>query len=134
MTFSGFKADMLKRFLLSVLFFGLSFPSFAGTSGAISIKNKNVPEVFAISTYPVLAPTAEFMNENGEKTSLRDFRGKILLVNIWTTSCAQCVIELPMLDRLQKDMGGVKFQVVALSSVFCSGFLLHFYFLFFAKH
>ena len=37
-------------------------------------------------------------------------------MNIWTTSCSQCVIELPMLDRLQKDMGGVKFQVIALSS------------------
>ncbi|MBR1777531.1 MAG: TlpA family protein disulfide reductase [Alphaproteobacteria bacterium] len=69
-----------------------------------------------MNSYPILAPTADFFNEKGEKTSLRDFRGKILLVNIWSTSCAQCVVELPMLDRLQKDMGGVKFHVIALSS------------------
>ena len=106
---------MLKLiFILTMLypFSGLS----AQTTGIISIRNSTAPQTFKINSYPIAAPTAEFMNEHGEKTSLKDFRGKVVLVNIWTTSCAQCVIELPMLDRLQKDMGGVKFQVVALSS------------------
>lgn len=88
----------------------------ARTAGAISVKNNLVPETFTLSSYPVPAPTASFYNDAGNETSLKDFKGKIILLNIWSTSCAQCVIELPMLDRLQKDMGGVKFQVIALSS------------------
>ena len=107
---------MLKSclFLIALLF--PFFVSNAQTTGEISLKNKLVPETFRLHSYPVPAPTATFLNEAGENTSLTDFKGKIVLVNIWSTSCPQCVIELPMLDRLQKDMGGVKFQVIALSS------------------
>lgn len=107
---------MLKALFLLLIFFIPCAPLNAQTVGAISIRNTKTPQTFKINSYPLPAPTAEFFNEKGEKTSLRDFRGKILLVNIWSTSCAQCVIELPMLDRLQKDMGGVKFHVIALSS------------------
>lgn len=109
-------SNKLKRLFFSILLSGLSINTHAQSSSVISVKNPKTPEAFSLSSYPILAPTAEFMNEHGQKTSLRDFRGKILLVNIWSTSCAQCVIELPMLDRLQNDMGGVKFQVIALSS------------------
>ncbi|MGN1079439.1 MAG: redoxin family protein [Alphaproteobacteria bacterium] len=100
------------------LLFGLlaSFTVNAQTTGNISIKNALAPQTFKLYPRPILAPTADFQDENGRKISLRDFRGKIVLLNIWSTSCAQCVIELPMLDRLQKDMGGMKFHVIALSS------------------
>lgn len=107
---------MIKRCIFLLLFlFPLSVPN-AQTTGAITVKSKLAPETFRISSFPVPAPTASFLTESGKKTSLKDFRGKIILLNIWSTSCARCVIELPMLDRLQKDMGGVKFQVIALSS------------------
>lgn len=88
----------------------------AQSSGAISIKNTQAPETFKLYRYPVQTPTASFLDENERKVSLQDFKGKILLVNIWSTSCTQCIVELPMLDRLQKDMGGMKFQVIAISS------------------
>lgn len=88
----------------------------AQSSGAISIKNAQAPETFKLYRDPVQTPTAFFQDENGKKVSLQDFKGRILLVNIWSTSCTQCIVELPMLDRLQKDMGGMKFQVIAISS------------------
>ncbi len=37
-----------------------------------------------------------------------------MLLNIWATWCAPCVIELPALDRLQRDFGR-RLSVVALS-------------------
>ena len=83
---------------------------------ARTARKQVLPQTFDISPTPFPAPSTRFMNENGKMISLARFRGKILLVNIWSTSCAQCVIELPMLDRLEGDMGGVKVQVVALSS------------------
>jgi thiol-disulfide isomerase/thioredoxin len=38
-----------------------------------------------------------------------------VLLNLWATWCAPCREEMPSLDRLQKDLGSDKFEVVALS-------------------
>lgn len=98
------------------LFVSLILPLQDARAGTVRVKGIDVPESFRLHSYPRTAPTAFFEDEKGQKLSLKDFRGKILLVNVWSTACAQCVIELPMLDRLQKDMGGMKFQVIALSA------------------
>jgi thiol-disulfide isomerase/thioredoxin len=47
--------------------------------------------------------------------SLADLRGKVVLLNIWATWCAPCRREMPTLDRLQAEIGGPDFEVVALS-------------------
>ncbi|MDQ6619711.1 MAG: TlpA family protein disulfide reductase [Pseudomonadota bacterium] len=56
-----------------------------------------------------------FENGNGEKRSLADFRGKVVLLNVWATWCGPCRAEMPTLDRLQARLGGADFEVVALS-------------------
>ena len=47
--------------------------------------------------------------------ALSDFRGKVVLLNVWATWCAPCRKEMPALDRLQQTLGGAEFEVVALS-------------------
>ena len=47
--------------------------------------------------------------------NLADFRGKVVLLNIWATWCAPCRREMPTLERLQAELGGPDFEVVALS-------------------
>ena len=44
-----------------------------------------------------------------------DFRGRVVLLNIWATWCAPCRTEMPTLDRLQAKLGGRDFAVVPLS-------------------
>ncbi len=56
-----------------------------------------------------------FVDGEGEPRSLADFRGKVVLLNLWATWCAPCRQEMPTLDRLQEKLGGNDFQVVALS-------------------
>lgn len=102
-------------FLITVLFFAFC-PYQDGKASNISIKNVNAPDMFNLYSYPRATPTASFLDENEQEVSLKNFRGKIILMNIWSTTCTQCIVELPMLDRLQKDMGGLKFQVIALST------------------
>ena len=56
-----------------------------------------------------------FVDGDGRRMSLADFRGKQLLLNIWATWCGPCREEMPTLDRLQTRLGGPEFEVVALS-------------------
>jgi thiol-disulfide isomerase/thioredoxin len=62
-------------------------------------------------------PLPDFRFEDGERNSVKlsDFRGRIVLLNIWATWCAPCRKEMPTLDRLQAILGGPGFEVVALS-------------------
>jgi len=49
---------------------------------------------------------------DGRELSLSDFKGKVVLVNIWATWCAPCVKEFPSLQGLVKAMNG---RVVVLA-------------------
>jgi thiol-disulfide isomerase/thioredoxin len=51
----------------------------------------------------------------GRSRNLADFKGKVVLLNIWATWCGPCRKEMPALDRLQAELGGPDFEVVALS-------------------
>lgn len=43
---------------------------------------------------------------NGKMVSLSDFKGKVVLVDVWATWCAPCRGEIPYLKRLEKEMKG----------------------------
>lgn len=60
-------------------------------------------------------PEIRFENAEGKPLTLADFRGKVVLLNIWATWCSPCREEMPSLDRLQAKLGGPDFEVVALS-------------------
>lgn len=50
----------------------------------------------------------------GNRLALRSLKGGPLLVNLWATWCAPCVVELPMLDRIARAMDG-KLKVLTVS-------------------
>lgn len=56
-----------------------------------------------------------FYDKSDKKVTLEDFKGKVVLVNLWATWCTPCVAELPSLDRLQKALPADKFVIVAIS-------------------
>jgi len=51
----------------------------------------------------------------GRPVTLADYRGKVVLLNIWATYCEPCREEMPSLERLQKQFPGTDFRVVAVS-------------------
>jgi thiol-disulfide isomerase/thioredoxin len=84
---------------------------------ALSIQpaEAQAPAGFAVHERPRPLPEIQFENGQGEAMSLADFRGKVVLLNIWATWCAPCRREMPTLERLQAEVGGPDFEVVALS-------------------
>jgi thiol-disulfide isomerase/thioredoxin len=73
------------------------------------------PAGFAVHESPRPLPEIQFEDGQGEAMRLADFRGKVVLLNIWATWCAPCRREMPTLERLQAELGGPDFEVVALS-------------------
>lgn len=70
---------------------------------------------FAASPLVEAVPPLEFTEGDGTPTTLADFRGKVVLLNIWATWCVPCRKEMPALDRLQQELGGPEFMVLPLS-------------------
>ena len=60
-------------------------------------------------------PDLAFQGPDGQPLTLASFRGRTLLVNLWATWCPPCLKEMPSLDRLQGEMGGKDFEVVAIN-------------------
>lgn len=70
---------------------------------------------FVTTASPKPVPQLQFTDKDGRALSLTDFRGKMVLLNIWATWCPPCRKEMPSLDRLQARLGGPGFEVVAVS-------------------
>jgi thiol-disulfide isomerase/thioredoxin len=64
---------------------------------------------------PQPVATLAFDDAQGHPRTLADFKGKVVLLNIWATWCVPCRNEMPALDRLQGAMGGPDFEVIPVS-------------------
>jgi thiol-disulfide isomerase/thioredoxin len=56
-----------------------------------------------------------FKTADGKDVTLDQWKGRVVLLNLWATWCAPCRKEMPDLAELQKQLGGPDFEVVALS-------------------
>ena len=70
---------------------------------------------FVFRKEPEVLPEIKFQDGDGRERSLADWRGKVVLLNLWATWCLPCRKEMPALDRLQATLGSDQFQVVAIS-------------------
>ncbi len=61
------------------------------------------------------APDFSFPNLDGNKVSLTDYRGKVVLLNIWATWCAPCVAEMPSMQKLYQELKDEGFLILAVS-------------------
>ena len=73
------------------------------------------PRNFIVHETPEPGAVVRFEDDQGQPRSLADFRGKIVLLNVWATWCAPCIKEIPALDHLAAALNGADFAVVAVS-------------------
>lgn len=91
-----------------------AFPAAAGQraqTGTHGLENyqdinppEDVPDIFF-----------SFGGDDASTFKLSDFKGKVILFNLWATWCPTCVLEMPSMDRLQDKLGGDDFMVLPIS-------------------
>ena len=61
------------------------------------------------------APDFTFPGLDGKMVRLSDYKGKVVLVNIWATWCPPCVDEMPSMEKLYQKLKGENFEILAVS-------------------
>jgi thiol-disulfide isomerase/thioredoxin len=66
---------------------------------------------------PERKPVADlaFQDGAGKTVKLSDWKGRVVLINLWATWCAPCRKEMPELAAVQGKLGSQDFEVVAIS-------------------
>lgn len=97
---------------------GNAAPDFCAESAALSERGASLyrGDIAAMRAVnpPRPMPAFAFASPEGSKT-LADFKGRIVLFNLWATWCVPCREEMPALDRLEAERGSHNFTVLALN-------------------
>lgn len=66
-------------------------------------------------TWTPAAPGVTFVSLQGEKIATADLRGRVVLINFWTTDCAICVKEMPEMTRTYGRYRGRGLEFIAVA-------------------
>ena len=83
---------------------------------SISQTNEDVPlNNIAINEIPKPISSLIFEDFSGNKINLKDYKGKLVIINFWATWCAPCKKEMPSLDSLYQDSSFNNLEVLAVN-------------------
>ena len=98
----------IKKFLILIFCFSI-FSSIAQTNEDVPLNN------IAINEIPKSISPIIFEDFLGNKISLKEYRGKLVIINFWATWCAPCKKEMPSLDRLYQSSDFKNLEVLAVN-------------------
>jgi peroxiredoxin len=61
------------------------------------------------------APDVTFTTISGQKIKMADLKGKVVLVNFWSTDCGVCVSEMPDIVKTYNSYNAKGFEVIAVT-------------------
>jgi len=93
------------------LFLALALGATVGMAAA----NRNENRGFTPTEPPQSISLFRFANLKGSSLNLKNFRGRYVLLNLWSTSCAPCEAEMPTLNELSKKLDANLYAVIALN-------------------
>lgn len=76
---------------------------------------KGALEKLDVPATPRLAPATVFTSIDGKPTTLADFKGRVVVMNLWATWCAPCKAEMPTLAKLQAAYATQPLTVLPIS-------------------
>jgi peroxiredoxin len=63
----------------------------------------------------VSAPDFALPDLDSKTVNLADYKGKVVLLNIWATWCPPCVEEMPSMEKLHQELKDEDFKILAVS-------------------
>ncbi|USQ94318.1 TlpA family protein disulfide reductase [Caulobacter sp. RL271] len=76
---------------------------------------KGTLEKLDVPATPRAAPTTVFTSLDGKPATLADFKGRVVVMNLWATWCAPCKAEMPTLAKLQAAYATQPLTVLPIS-------------------
>jgi peroxiredoxin len=61
------------------------------------------------------APRFDLVDETGRRKRLSSYRGKVVLLNFWATSCGGCILEIPSFIAVESTYGPKGFTAVGVA-------------------
>jgi thiol-disulfide isomerase/thioredoxin len=61
------------------------------------------------------SPTFDYENFAGGTSSLQDFKGKYVYIDVWATWCGPCIKEIPALQSIEKQYHGKNIDFISIS-------------------
>ncbi len=84
----------------------------AGFAGYIY---SNLPSTASVVAGDI-APDFTLEDTKGNRISLSNLRGKVVMVNFWATWCPPCIEEMPSMERLHEAMADDDFVLLAINT------------------
>lgn len=73
-------------------------------------------ELFPVSVGSDAPPVrAATLDSTHRVKTLADYKGKVVLLNVWATWCEPCRVEMPSIEKLHEEFGAQGLSVVAVS-------------------
>lgn len=109
----------MRGFHTWVFLFCLLLSAGATEASAQSGEQRNINYKLVPNLEPMkeISPTPDFTlpNLSGKKISLKDFRGKLVLLNFWASWCVPCREEMPAMERLYQEFRAKDFVILAVN-------------------
>src|SRR5512138_2855647 len=108
---------MRNRSLLPFIFFGIGL-TLIGASIYFVLQNEAPRTELSAVPAKVNFPTPELtlMDMQGASRSLTDYRGQVILVNLWATWCPPCKEEMPALQSFYDKYKADGFVIIAINN------------------
>jgi cytochrome c biogenesis protein CcmG, thiol:disulfide interchange protein DsbE len=93
----------------------------AALAVALALGNHFIGREFALITIGSRAPDFRAITVGSSPhapsriKTIEDYRGDVVLLNIWATWCAPCRVEMPSIETLERTYGSRGLQIVAVS-------------------
>ncbi|MGE7774703.1 TlpA family protein disulfide reductase [Chitinophaga sp. NPDC101104] len=77
-----------------------------------SICSKWITQTISVLNDPL--KEFQFKSENGKSVTIDDYKGKILLVDVWSLTCSSCIQRMKFLKELYKKYKTEDFEIISL--------------------
>jgi thiol-disulfide isomerase/thioredoxin len=84
-------------------------------SGSAPAATSSDTDAKATSLQGKAAPAFTLVDLEGKKVSLKDYKGRPVLVNFWATWCSPCKLEMPWFEEFRQKYGPQGFEILGIA-------------------